>query len=192
MSAQSVSLFNVDASGFPTVKAKFYAFDAANKQQRPSKSELTITENGQQRTITSVTCPPDTTKSLSVCIMVDTYGYGLIKLAQAGTQRLINYLQPPNDEIAITMMNKGVQIHQDFTSDMAKATVGASSIPPAPGYVDVQKMFYYPTSGGVPFISGRTSDKKILILVSDLHCPNLNLDTARLIKMRLNIIFQCM
>ncbi len=29
MNAQSVSLFNVDASNFPTMKAKFYAFDAA-------------------------------------------------------------------------------------------------------------------------------------------------------------------
>ncbi|MFN8361159.1 MAG: choice-of-anchor D domain-containing protein [Candidatus Kapaibacterium sp.] len=178
MNAQSVSLFNIDASGFPTVKAKFFAFDAANKQQRPSKSELTITENGQPRTITSVTCPPDTIKSLSVCIMVDTYGYGLIKLAQAGTQRLINYLLPPKDEIAITIMNQGVQIHQDFTSDTAKATASVNSIPGASG-VDVQSMFYSPYTGGVPFISGRKSDKKILILVSDLHCPKLTLDEAR-------------
>jgi WD40 repeat protein len=178
--AQSLSLFNIDVSNFPTMKAKFFAFDAANKQQRPNKSELTITENGQPRTITNVTCPPDTIKSLSVCIMVDTYGYGLIKLAQAGTQRLINYLHPPNDETAIIMMNQGVQIHQDFTSDTVKAAASAATIPPAPGYVDVQKMFYYPYTGGVPFISGRTSDKKVLILVSDLHCPNLNLDTARL------------
>ncbi len=139
-----------------------------------------ITENGQPRTITSVTCPPDTVKSLSVCIMVDTYGYGLIKLAQAGTQRLINYLKPPKDEIAITMMNQGVQIHRDFTSDTAKALASASTIPPAPGYVDVQRMFYYPNAGGVPFISGRSSDKKVLILVSDLHCPQLNLDETKL------------
>ncbi|MBK9248200.1 MAG: hypothetical protein IPM69_08845 [Ignavibacteria bacterium] len=179
MSAQSLSLFNIDASGFPTVKAKFFAFDAANKQQRPNKSELTITENGQPRTITSVTCPPDTIKSLSVCIMVDTYGYGLIKLAQGGTGKLIQYLLPPKDEIAITVMDKGVQIHQDFTSDMMKAANSATTIPGAPG-VDIQSMFYSPISGGVPFISGRKSDKKILVLISDLHCPNLNLNTARL------------
>lgn len=177
VNAQSISLFGIDASNFPTMKGKFYAFDAAGQQQRPGISELSLTENGQPRTITSVSCPNDPSSLLSVCIMVDTYKY--IDLARKGSERLVNFLTPTKDEIGITMMNHGVQIHHDFTKDLVKAATAATTVPEAPG-VDIQSMFYYPIAGGVPFISGRTSDKKILILISDLHCPKLTLDEVRL------------
>ena len=179
LDAQSLSLFDVDATNFPTMKAKFYAFDVGGKQQRPDESELSLTENGTPRTITDATCPGDPTKSLSICIMVDTYQH--IELAQSGTKQLISYLIPGKDEIGITIMKEGVQIHRDFTDDLIKASAAAISIPGAPG-VDIQKMFYYPYAGGVPFITSRKADKKILILVSDLHCPNLNVDTTQLYK----------
>ncbi|MBK7576296.1 MAG: hypothetical protein IPI24_02555 [Ignavibacteria bacterium] len=74
-SAQSISLFGIDASNFPMMKGKFYAFDAAGNQLRPSAGELSLTENGQQRTITSVTCPPQQPpKALSVVLVIDVSG----------------------------------------------------------------------------------------------------------------------
>lgn len=177
VNAQSISLFGIDASNFPTMKGKFYAFDAAGQQQRPGISELTLTENGQPRAITSVSCPNNPPSSLSVCIMVDANNY--IEIARKGSERLVNFLTPTKDEIGITIMNHGVQILRDFTKDLVKAATSTTTIPNAPG-VDIQSMFYYPIAGGVPFISGRTSDKKILILISDLHCPKLTLDEVRL------------
>ncbi len=177
VNAQSISLFGIDASNFPTMKGKFYAFDAAGQQQRPGISELTLTENGQSRAITSVSCPNNPPSSLSVCIMVDANNY--IEIARKGSERLVNFLTPTKDEIGITIMNHGVQILRDFTKDLVKAATSTTTIPNAPG-VDIQSMFYYPIAGGVPFISGRTSDKKILILISDLHCPKLTLDEVRL------------
>ena len=74
-SAQSITLADVDASNFPIMKGKFYAFDAAGNQQQPSVGELSLTENGQQRTITSVTCPPQQPpKALSVVLVIDVSG----------------------------------------------------------------------------------------------------------------------
>jgi len=43
--AQSLRLYGVDASNYPTMKAKIYAFDAAWNQQSPSIPELLLTEN---------------------------------------------------------------------------------------------------------------------------------------------------
>ena len=55
--SQSLSVFDVDTSSFPIMKAKFFAFDKDGKQIRPNTSDFSISENGQPRTIINVTCP---------------------------------------------------------------------------------------------------------------------------------------
>ena len=72
---QSLSLFAIDTTAYPTIKAKFYAFDAAGKQVRPNVGDMTLTENGQQRTITSVSCPaPVPPKAISSVLVMDVSG----------------------------------------------------------------------------------------------------------------------
>jgi hypothetical protein len=56
-SAQSFSVFDIDTSNFPIMKAKFYAFDDKSVQQNPSTSEIAVREDGAQRTVLSITCP---------------------------------------------------------------------------------------------------------------------------------------
>lgn len=56
--SQSLYLFDIDDSDFPTMRAKFYAFDEEGDQVRPDASELTIKENGVEREILGVSCPP--------------------------------------------------------------------------------------------------------------------------------------
>ena len=177
--SQSIELFDIDASNFPTMKAKFVAVDAQRKQQSPNIGDMTLKENGELCTITNITCPPPKQRVLSVCIMVDTYKY--IDIARLGTQRLIGFLDmPQEDEVAVTYMEGRAAIWQDFTKDKDKALAKVQSIPPAPG-VDVNTMFYSDYTGGIPMIKDRSSEKKVLILVSDLHCPNLNIDEAKVI-----------
>ena len=43
-------------------------------------------------------------------------------------------------------------------------------------------MFFSEITGGVNLIKNRKNNKKVLILLSDLHCPNLSVDTARLFR----------
>ena len=74
-SAQNLSVFNLDATNFPTIKAKFYAFDANGKQQSPSASEITVTENGTSRNVTSISCPTSQEpKQLSSVLVMDVSG----------------------------------------------------------------------------------------------------------------------
>jgi len=85
----------------------------------------------------------------------------------------------PPDEVGITYMAGAPLIHRDFTRDRVKAVNATTTIPSAPG-VDIQRMFYAEKTGGVPFIIPRKNDRKALILITDLHCPTLNLDESRL------------
>ncbi|MBN8575243.1 MAG: choice-of-anchor D domain-containing protein, partial [Candidatus Kapabacteria bacterium] len=177
--SQSINLFDIDTTNFPTMKAKFFAFDAQRKQQYPNIGDMTLKENGELCTITNITCPPPKQRVLSVCIMVDTKYY--IDIARLGTERLIGSLDmPQEDEVAVTYMEGRAAIWQDFTKDKDKALAKAQSIPLAPG-VDVNTMFYSDYTGGIPMIKDRSSQKKVLILVSDLHCPNINIDESKVI-----------
>ena len=74
-SAQSLSVFDMDASQFPVMKAKFYAFDESGEQAEPLESEITVTESGVPRTVLSVTCPStDAPKALSSVLVMDISG----------------------------------------------------------------------------------------------------------------------
>jgi outer membrane protein OmpA-like peptidoglycan-associated protein/WD40 repeat protein len=178
--SQGISLFNIDASNFPTIKAKFYAYDKDGKPIRPAMNEVKLKEDGENRSILKINCPPSGPRPISVGIMVDTYGY--LDLARSGAKRLIEYMNMPKDELAITYMDHAALLHQSFTNDRSKAIAASSTIPKAPGYAAVQQMFFSEITGGVQLIKNRLNNKKVLILLSDLHCPNLSVDTARLFR----------
>jgi outer membrane protein OmpA-like peptidoglycan-associated protein len=178
--SQGISLFNIDASNFPTIKAKFYAYDKDGKPLRPSMNEVKLKEDGENRSILRINCPSSGPQPVSVGIMVDTYGF--LDLARSGAKRLIEYMNMPKDELAITYMDHAALLHQSFTNDRSKAIAASSTIPKAPGYAAVQQMFFSEITGGVQLIKNRLNNKKVLILLSDLHCPNLSVDTARLFR----------
>src|SRR5579872_2229973 len=175
--AQSLSVFNLDATNFPQMKASFYAFDANGVQQSPSASEITVTEDGIARNVIAVTCPPKKNPDpITLGIMVDTYSG--IDLAKYGAQKLIDLVSIPPSEAGITMMDHGAFIVQDLTQKTPKLTTAIGKLQSAAG-VDLQTMYYAPNAGGIPFVSGRPN-KKVLVLISDLHCPTYNLDKATL------------
>ena len=176
-SAQSFSVFNIDASGFPAMKAEFYALGADGAQKNPSTSEITVTEDGVLRNVLSISCPVQKGPTpLSLAVMVDTYSG--IALAREGAGKLINEIAIPPGEAGITVMDHGAFIVQDLTQRKDRIATAISKLTPAPG-VDLETMFYDSHAGGVPFLSGRPN-KKILVLISDLHCPKYNLDKSQL------------
>ena len=125
-SAQSITLFDVDASSFPTIKAKFYAFDAAGNQQQPSAGELSLTENGKPRTIASVICPPlQPPEAISVVLVIDVSGsmgsgrgsVPNIELAKSAARAFVSGLPLGESECAITSFDGSNYLNQDFTTD---------------------------------------------------------------------------
>ncbi len=98
-SSQSLSLFDVDASNFPTMKAKFFALDTAGGQITSlSPSDFEIKQNGQPRAVTYVSCPaPKPLQALSSVLVMDAsgsmFGEGL-DIAKAAAKAWIDILPP--------------------------------------------------------------------------------------------------
>jgi len=173
-SAQSITLFDVDASNFPTLRAKFYAIDAAGNQQRPSAGELSLSENGQARTITSVTCPPQQPpKALSVVLVIDISGsmgsgYGSvpnIELAKSAARAWVNGLPLGSSECAITSFNGSNYLNQDITTDIKKLQSAISLLSPGGG-TDYDAALINPMAGGL-IVSMRGIHQKVIVFLTD-------------------------
>jgi uncharacterized protein with von Willebrand factor type A (vWA) domain len=174
MHAQSLSLFDVDASNFPTMKAKFYAFDASGKQQRPNPSEVLLTENGQPRSITSVSCPPDQPpKALSTVLVIDVSGSmeegtGInkrIELAKTAASAWVTALPLGLSECAVTSFDDNNYINQDFTTNRPNLLKSISRLSPLKG-TDYNQALINPTAGGL-IISKKGKYQKVIVLLTD-------------------------
>ncbi|MEI6089826.1 MAG: FISUMP domain-containing protein [bacterium] len=122
--SQNLSIFNIDASAFPNVKANFYAFDAGWNQQFPDKSALEIKENGLTRDIVNVICPtPKTPTVLSSVLVMDISNSinGIhLDIAKAAAKVWVNALTTDNSECALITFNHFNYFNQDFTTDKTK------------------------------------------------------------------------
>ncbi|MBL7974035.1 MAG: VWA domain-containing protein, partial [Candidatus Kapabacteria bacterium] len=186
--AQSINLFGVDATNFPTMKGKFYAFDAAGNQQRPSASELTLTENGIPRTITNVSCPPAMQKAISSVLVVDVSGSmsgGGIGLAQVATRSWVHALPLGKSECAITSFNHANYLNQDFTTDRTKLLNAINTLQPSGG-TDYNVALIKPMSGGL-MVTKNGKYQKVLVFLTDgqpTYEPDVNTIVAEATKQR--------
>ncbi|MEO6938572.1 MAG: hypothetical protein ABI444_00300, partial [Candidatus Kapaibacterium sp.] len=168
-------VFNLDVTNFPTIRAKFFAADPNGKPINGlGSSDFKVTENGFDRPVKISNCPDiRPLQPVTVGIMINTYSY--INIAQQGTARLINFLNMPPSECGITMMNVSTPvILQDITQQRKKVLDVVPQIVGDPA-LEVQKMFYDPVAGGVPFVISRPN-RKILVLITDMHCPHFEFD----------------
>ena len=128
---QQITLFDIDTSEFPKIKAKFYIFDENNKPILGySENDFTLTENGRECEIISVTCPePTDDKLLSLAMSIDISGSMLhdknfsippVELGKTTARKLVNYLPMPPSEVALQSCHSKAFINQDFTTDKEK------------------------------------------------------------------------
>ncbi|HET9135913.1 MAG TPA: choice-of-anchor D domain-containing protein [Candidatus Kapabacteria bacterium] len=176
LAAQSLSVFDIDASNFPTMKAKFYAFDSVGNQQNPSPSEMTVTENGTPRAITSVNCPQSQTpKSVSSVLVMDISGSmdgTNIGLAKAAATTWVNGLPPGKNECALSSFNGGNYFNQDFTNNKQKLTKAIATLQPDDG-TDYDMGLYLPPAGGLQVSKNGRYEKTIIFLTDGLaETPN--------------------
>jgi WD40 repeat protein/uncharacterized protein YegL len=172
--AQSLSLFSLDATNFPAIKGKFYAFDAAGQQQRPTVGELALTENGQPRTITSVICPPpNPPKALSSVLVIDvsgSMGWGSgstinMDLAKAAAREWVNGLPLGASECAITSFDHYNYLNQDFTTDKNRLLNAITPLQPNGG-TDYDAALINPMAGGLK-VSTRGKNQRVIVFLTD-------------------------
>jgi WD40 repeat protein len=172
-----VQIHNIESQGFPRITARFFAFDRdRNPISGLQSSDVKLSENGIPRPVTLLSCPTADSAPTTTAIMVDTYRH--LGLATKAIQRLAYLTRMPPSRLGVTTMDNGVFILQDMTMDRSAVVKAANRVISTPS-VHLHRIFYDNNAGGVPFISGRNG-RKALILITDLHCPVFDLDTAQL------------
>ena len=174
LAAQSVSLVSIDTSAFPTMRAKFYAFDAQGNQQRPPAGELSITEDGVARTITTVTCsPPTPPPAISSVLVMDVSssmsegqaGTRNLDLAKAAARAWIQGLPTSTSECAVTSFDQASYLVQDFTFDRAALLRALDGLIPYGG-TDYDVALQRPVAGGL-LVSARGRYQRVIVMLTD-------------------------
>ncbi len=156
ITAQSLSVFNVDASGFPNMKAKFYAFDAAGNQiSGLSPGDVLVKEDGITRTVTRVSCSPvSPPQAISSVLTIDVSGSmdrSGIQYAKAATRAWINALPLGRSDCAITTFNSSSYLNKDFTTDRTELLNVIASMS-AGGMTDYDQALLTPPAGSLQVI----------------------------------------
>ena len=167
--SQSLSIFDIDTTNFPIIKAKFFAFDDKGIQIKPNISDFSITENGQPRTVTNVTCPsPKPPVPLSSVLIFDVSGSmsgSPFDMEKDIANSWVNMLNLGFSECAITSFSNGNYINQDFTTNKNKLINGINSLGIIGG-TDYNDAMINPAAGGI-LMAKTGKHKRIIIFLTD-------------------------
>jgi len=118
---QTIDIYNLDYSGFPNIKAEFYAFDRNNKQIYDFPDEnLILTENGIDRDIISVSCPQTEPLKISSVLTLDVSGSMVgyrMEMAKNAARAWVEAMNLTHSECAITTFNESNYFNIDFSQD---------------------------------------------------------------------------
>lgn len=185
--AQNLHVFQVDASGYPIIKAKLYAFDTAGVQQRPAAGDVTVTENGIQRTVNSNSCPEAAPpKTLSSVLVIDVSGSmaegetGVpnIDLAKAAATEWTKSVGIGQNECAIVSFDGQSYFNQDYTNNRKKLLATIDSLAPNDG-TNYDAALLLPVAGGLQVAQNAKHQRMIVMLTDGL--PNFEPQTSAII-----------
>jgi hypothetical protein len=197
LSAQLLTVFDVDTSNFPTMKAKFYAYDInGNQLANFSVSDILLTENGQPRQILSVTCPNYKQPPAVSSVLVNDVSGSMceipssIDIVQSASIKWVNMLNLGNSDCAITSFSDGNYINQDFTTNKSKLINAINSLS-CLNNTDFNVAMISQPAGGI-LIARTGKHRRIIVFLTDGK-PNYEPKTSQIISLaqQNNITIYC-
>lgn len=178
-SAQRLTLLSIDSSGFPLIRAKFYALDPSGAPLAGlSKESVTVTENGARRQVVSLSCPSSSPHmALSSVLAIDVSGsmsYGgdgkgradsNILLARAAAFAWIDGLPSGESQCAITSFDDRSLMVQDFTGDRDRLRAAVAALKPSGG-TSYNAGLIDPSAGALTIAESGTA-RRIVIFLTD-------------------------
>ncbi|MFY8000294.1 MAG: choice-of-anchor D domain-containing protein, partial [Candidatus Kapaibacteriota bacterium] len=174
--SQTLSVFDVDASAFPMMKARFFAFGLDGKpiQNAISPQDIVLRENGVSRTVTGVTCPPPMGfQPISAVLTLDISGsmaggrgkFSNLQLAQQASSAFVRALALPPSEAAVSSFNHESYINQDFTASSG-ALLNAIAAFQANGGTSYMNGLLTEPTGSIP-IARNGRNKRVVVFLTD-------------------------
>ena len=183
--AQTFSVFDVDASGYPTVKAKFYAFDAGGNQQTNfSTADFFVKEDGINRTLTNVSCPsPQPPTPISSVLVMDVSGSMCgtpLEMEKTLATQWVNMLNLGQSECGITSFSDDSYINCDLTTKRTTLLNKINTLTCMNG-TDYDEAFLNQYTGAIQIAKAGKNHKKVIVFLSDGQ-PNYTPQTSRIIQ----------
>jgi len=179
--SDSVVLYGIDASFYPTIKAKFIAKDWLGRQiTNISEQDITLKENKVVRDVKLVKCPETTTKpQLSIALSIDIsismlatdFDETPIAMSKTTAIDFIHKLQSPQPEIALQSCDSNAKIVENFTKDKQLLENSISNLAIGDGN-DFNEHLFNPNAG-LLHLANQGQYKKIAVLLTDAWADRL-------------------
>jgi outer membrane protein OmpA-like peptidoglycan-associated protein len=168
--AQQLTLFNIDTTKYPTVKADFFAIDALDNQVTTlTKDDVFIKENSIAQQVVKVVNPIAVKpKQISLVLTIDvseSMEGAYMQLAKSAATAIVNKLPLDISECAITSFDDASYINTDFTRDRLKLLQSIRTLTPNGG-TDYNKGFIKSHAGGLDILKSGLHEK-VLIFLTD-------------------------
>ncbi|MBC8144192.1 MAG: choice-of-anchor D domain-containing protein [bacterium] len=177
--AQTLIVYNVDASGFPTIKANFIVLDSrGNRIPSVNTSDFVIDDNGFPGTDITVTCPPFTTPQPFNAVLVNDKSGSMWMLVNDATSRLdlaklgsSEFVQLTNfaggSSIAVTSFESRASIVADFQTSRQPLLDAISTIK-ANGGTLYNPPFLDAIAGAIGMLKTRPDNiRRVIVFLTD-------------------------
>lgn len=190
--AQRLSILKIDPSLYPDISASVLLLGSDQTSSVPfTAGDLVVDEEGIERTVTSVSCPPlAEPEPLSVVIVLDQSGSMTAPMpsGQITQDLVVNgvraffrslHFAPPTS-VALTAFNDNALILSDFRTSAEPLLMALASLTPAGGTF-FDPPFLDPVSGAIEMLKRRPdSVRRIVVFISDGE-PNVAPSTGLII-----------
>ena len=168
--AQSLTVFDVDAQSYPTMRAKFHAFDSQGDHLYGLvPGDFILLENGEARPVVDIQCPPPgVARQLSAVLTMDVSGSmdeGRLALARDAAHAWIDAFPPGNSECAVTSFTTTNALQQDFTNDRVLLRAAVDRLR-AGGGTSFDAALIDPFAGALRVVQ-RGNHHKVIVLLTD-------------------------
>ncbi|MCE7933318.1 MAG: choice-of-anchor D domain-containing protein [Chlorobi bacterium CHB2] len=167
-----LTLGDVDTAAFPNLTAPFFLTDSAGTPlSGVAATDITLTENGEPRTVTAIDCPPRIPpRDLSSVLAIDvsgsmTYGAPGIAIARSAAEAWVELLPLGASECAITSFDQNAYLNQDFTTARWKLLEAIDQLRPQGGTSYDTALLATPL--GALNIAARGQHRRVVVLLTD-------------------------
>ncbi|MDB5036119.1 MAG: von Willebrand factor type domain protein [Chlorobi bacterium] len=193
IAAQSISIFNIDPSGFPDIRSEVIFLDINGRPIRSvTPADCFLTENGNPVDAFSITCPPEPPSGeMSVVLVTDRSG-SMSQLTRSGSSRIdlarrgeLAFIQSVQfiglTSVAVTAFDAVPIIISDFSTSAAHLADAINNMTVG-GATEYTPAFVDPLAGGIALLRGTSpATKRVLIFLTDGQ-PNHPPDVQRIIS----------
>lgn len=168
--AQKIDLGSIDTSGYPILRAEFYAFDQYHRQVTDLNiSHFTINEGRQSCKVSKVNnpnypAPPRISLLFAIDISGSMYGQNL-PLAKSAANHLIDQISLSINEVAVTSFDTKTYVNSDFSQDPTRLHKAIDDLE-SQGGTSYQAALNAPVIGGLDLLA-KSNNKRVLIILTD-------------------------